>query len=152
MSLNAAEYKKEKSRQAAADRKCKQSVKELHEELEKMSGLSLKEFQRSVIQMMKFIITAQSQHVSETSAGHLEAGKSFGTIEQKFSDVEKLFDCIIRDLNLIKVNALINTLIVQEKLVLNRPISMDERRSIFGALNIDYDEFANTANKTQAHG
>ena len=152
MALTQEKYKEEKAKSAKESRKYKKKEKEVGAEIDKLIGASRADFQKGVVSMLKRFIKIEFERLRYDDISMLEIGKSFGTCDKDFKDISEIIKVIVDDIAHLKMVALINSLLTQEKLVLGRPLTMTERRGIFESVKIDYDEFAATAKGNAAPG
>lgn len=141
MALTEERYKAEKMLSLKNNRKCKKLEKELLKEVDKLIGVSQADFQEGVVSVLKELFSFAFERLNEGEMMKVEIGKSFGTCDKHFKDIGEVFGEMEDNIGHLKVSALINSLIIQEKIVLGRSLTMKERRGIFESVNIDYDEF-----------
>lgn len=149
MALTEERYKAEKKDWQKNNRMTKAVEKDLIRDLDKLVGLSLKEFQKGIVSALGGVLSLELDTRKELKLLGIEAGKSFGVCEKKFKEAVEVIEEIRDDIAHLKMAALKNSLITEEKLFLGRPITMEERRRIFASVKIDYDGFALAAEKAK---
>ena len=139
MALTREQFKTARKKLSDESREAKKAENRLQRTLDKLSKSDPKDFQENIVHVVQGLLSAAFRTAKHTKTMESYVGRSFGDVEAMFKATKVAITEIRDDIESLKTASIINSMIIQEAIVLRRPLTIKERIGIFKDVNMDYE-------------
>ena len=139
MALTREQFKVARKKLSDESREAKKAENRLQRTLDKLSKSDPKDFQENIVRVVQGFLSVAFSTAKHTKIMESYVGRSFGDAEAMFKATKGAITDIRDDIENLKTASIINSIIIQEAIVLRRPLTIKERIGIFKDVNMDYE-------------